>query len=88
MDLVSPGESVVDATHDGRHRIRGVERLIGIHLSGQIGIPGNLPTGEVDCLKPGLDLLHGLIAGQCAERIDKGVASQRLPEFFGTPAGE
>ena len=37
---------------------------------GQVGVGRDLPAREVDGLQAGLDHLHGLVAGQRAERVD------------------
>ena len=73
-DLVGAQQRVVDARDDGRHRIRRVQRLVRIHLAGEVRVGGDLPAGEIDRLEPGLDLLHRLVAGQRAERIHERLA--------------
>ncbi len=57
-----------------------IERLVGVHRAGSVGVGGHLPAGQVDRLQPGLDLLHGLVAGQRAEGVDVGLAVQQVPE--------
>ncbi len=43
---------------------------------------------RVDRLKPGLNHLHRLIAGQRAQRPDKGALMQQLPQAGGTQLGQ
>jgi hypothetical protein len=64
LDLVGAGEGVVDALDHHRHRVGRIQRLVGIHFTGQVGVASHLPAGQVDRLQAGLDLLHGLVAGQ------------------------
>ncbi|CPM55675.1 Uncharacterised protein [Bordetella pertussis] len=80
LDLVATRQGVVDPAHHLRHRVGGVQRLVRVHLAGQVGVAGHLPAGQVDGLQAGLDLLHGLVAGQRAQRIDEGLAMQRIPQ--------
>ena len=61
-------EGVVDLLDDLRHRVHRVQRLVGVHLAVAVGVAGDLPARQVDRLQAGLDLLHGLVAGQRAER--------------------
>jgi hypothetical protein len=71
VHLVGAQQRVVDALDDRRHRVGRVQRLVRVHLPGQVGVGGHLPAGQVDRLQAGLDLLHGLVAGQRAERVDE-----------------
>jgi len=66
-DLIRPPQCVVDASDDVRDRIHWIQRLVRVHLAGCIRVGGNLPAGEIDRLQSGLDLLHRLVACQCAE---------------------
>ncbi len=66
----------------------GYKRLIRIHLAGKVRVRGDLPTGKINRLETGLDLLHGLIAGQRAECIDEILAVQRAPQLFRAQASE
>jgi hypothetical protein len=59
-----------------------------IHLAGQVGVGGHLPAAHVDGLQPGLDLLHGLVAGGGAEGLYRLLALQQLAQPLGTAAGE
>ncbi|MNN29043.1 hypothetical protein D3C81_1426310 [compost metagenome] len=47
-----------------------------------------MPAGQVDRLQAGLHLLHGLIAGQRAERVDERLGVQQVPELLGATAGQ
>lgn len=66
IDLIRALQRLVDALHDMRHRVRGIETLIGIHLTREVRIRGDLPAAQVDRFESGAHLLHGLIAGECA----------------------
>jgi hypothetical protein len=79
-DLVGAAQAIIDAPDYIRHRIHWVKRLVGIHLTRRIGVGGNLPAGQIDRLQPGLDLLHRLIAGQCAECGHKRLGLQQMPQ--------
>jgi hypothetical protein len=62
LDLVGADERVVDLLDDGRHGIDRIQRLVGVHFTGDVRVGGDLPAGQIDRLEPGLDLLHRLIA--------------------------
>jgi hypothetical protein len=82
VELVGAQQGVVDALDHLRHRIGRVQRLVGIHLAGQVGVGRHLPAAQVDRLQAGLDLLHRLVAGHGAERVDEILGMQRLPELL------
>ena len=42
----------------------------------------DLPAREIDRLEAGLDLLHRLIAGQRAERVDERLLVDRFPQLL------
>jgi len=88
VQLVLPNQGIVDAPHHVRHRIGRIQRLVRVHLTGQVGVGSHLPTGQVNGLETGLDLLHGLVAGQCAKRIHKRFGVQIAPKLFRTLAGQ
>jgi hypothetical protein len=44
VQFVGALERRIDPAYDCRNRIRRIQRLVGIHLAGEIGIPGNLPA--------------------------------------------
>lgn len=84
-------------THGKRyvHRIDSLMRDLppadrdpGIHLAGKVGIRCHLPSGEINRLEPGLDLLQSLVAGECAKSVDERFLLEQLPQFFGSTAGE
>ena len=51
LDLVGARERVVDAPHDARHRVDRIERLVRIHLAGDVGVGRNLPARQIDRLE-------------------------------------
>jgi hypothetical protein len=65
-----------------------VQRLVGVHLAIAVGVARDLPAGQVDRLQAGLDLLHGLVAGQRAERVDEGLGVDRGPQLLGAALGQ
>ena len=77
LDLVGAAQRGVDPAHDVRHRIDRIQRLVGVHLPRGIGVGGDLPAGQVDRLQPGPHLLHRLVAGQRAERVNVGLGLQQ-----------
>jgi hypothetical protein len=79
-DLIGASQSVVDAPYDIGHGIYRIERLVRIHLPGGIGIGGDLPPGQIDRLQTGLDLLHGLITGEGAERRHERLGLQQVTQ--------
>jgi hypothetical protein len=87
-DLVGAAQGGVDPLHDVRHRVHRIQRLVGIHLAGGVGIRRHLPAGQVDRLQSRLDLLHCLIAGQRAERRHEGLSLQQVPQPCRTYLGE
>ena len=74
-------------TTSGTER-RRIERLVGIHLAGIVGVGGDLPAREVDRLEPRLDLLQGLVAGERAEGADERPLVQEPPQPLGAEPGE
>jgi hypothetical protein len=66
-----------------RHRVDRIQRLVRIHLARDVGVRRDLPARQVDRLEAGLDLLHRLVAGQRAERVDEGLFVDQLPELLG-----
>ena len=88
LDLVLADQRVVDAPHDRRHGVGGVEALVGVGLPGQVAVGGDLPAAEVDRLQAGPHLLHGLAAGVGAECADVVLGVQEVPEVLGTALRE
>src|SRR5215207_108817 len=68
VDLVGPLQRLVDPLDHVRHAVGWIQTLVGIHVPGQVGVSGHLPARKIDRLESGLDLLHGLIAGQSSQR--------------------
>ena len=66
----------------------GVQRLVGIHLQRVVRVRRDLPAGKVDRRHAGLDLLHRLVAGEGAERIDEGALVQHAPQLLGAAPRE
>ena len=87
-DLVGAHERVVDPPHDRGNRIGRIQRLVGIHLAGDVGVGRDLPARQVNRLQAGLHLLHRLVAGQRAERVDERLLADQLPELFGAAPRE
>ena len=88
LDLVGANERVVDPAHDLRHRIDRIERLVGIHLAGDVRVGGDLPSGKVDGLESGLHLLQRLVARQRTQRGDERLVLHQLPELLGAAPRE
>ena len=88
LDLVGSLEGAVDPAAELGAGIGRVERLIGIHGAGGVGVGGDLPAGEIDRLEARADHLHRLIAGDRAERVHIIVVLEKLPEPVGAAAGE
>ena len=88
LDLVGAHERVVDPAHDLRHRVDRVERLVRIHLAGDVRVGGDLPAGQVDGLEARLHLLQRLVAGHRAQRVDERLVVHQLPQLLGAAARE
>ena len=80
VDLVGTKERAVQALHERRSAVRRIEALVGIRVPGEVRIGGDLPAGEVDRVQARLDHLHGLRAGERAERSDVVLGVQQLPQ--------
>ena len=88
LDAVLAHQRVVDAAHDRRHGVGGVQALVRVGLSGEISVGGDLPAGEVDGLQPRAHLLHGLAAGVGAQCADVFLGVKEVPEVLGAPVRE
>jgi hypothetical protein len=88
LDLVGALEGGVDLLHDLGHRVHRVQALVGVHLAVAVGVAGHLPAAQVDGLQAGLDLLHGLVAGQRAEAVDEGLGVDQVPQLLGAALGQ
>ena len=82
-DLVATAQRIVDAAHDLRHRVDRIERLVGVHLAAGVGVAGHLPARKVDRLETRLDLLDGLVAGECAQGRHEGFGLQEMAQARG-----
>ncbi len=83
VDLVGAEKRAVDPLHERRRAVRRVQALVGVRVPGEVRVGRHLPAGEVDRLQAGLDHLHGLRAGQRAERGDVVLGVEELPEPLG-----
>ena len=88
LDLVGALQGAVDLATQLRTGIGRIERLVGIHRAGGVGVGGDLPARQVDRLQPGADHLHRLIAGQRAERVDVRLGLEQLPQLQRATVGE
>ncbi len=88
LDLVGAHQRVVDPAHDLRHRVDRIERLVRIHLAGDVGVGGDLPARKVDRLQAGLHLLQRLVAGHRAERVHERLVVHQLPQLLRAAARE
>ena len=79
-DLVRAHQRVVQPADHGRDRVRRVERLVRVRLSGQVRVGGDLPAREVDRLEPGLQHLDGLSTRHGTERRDVVTLAEQLPQ--------
>ncbi len=88
MDLIRAHQGIVNSPNHVRHTVHGIQALVGIHVSRVIRVGRNLPAAEVDGLQPGLYLLHGLIAGERAERRHIVFMMQQPPQSLRTQASQ
>ena len=88
LDFIGAGKGIVDALHHFRHRVHGVERLVRVHGGIFVAVGGDLPAGQVNGFDAGLDLLHGLAAGQRAKAIHIGLVVEQVPQLVGATAGQ
>jgi hypothetical protein len=82
IDLIGAQQRVVDAAHDRRHRIRGIQRLVRIHLARQVRVARDLPARQIDGIQAGFYLLHGLVTRQSTQRVDVGLLVHELPQLL------
>jgi hypothetical protein len=87
MDLIGAGERVVQTAHQIGYRVGRVEALVGIHLTGVIGVGGDLPAAHVNGLQSGRNHLHRLVAAHGAQGGDVLLAVQQLPQALGADVG-
>ena len=88
LDLVGALQRLVDPPAELGAGIGRVERLVGIHGAGGVGVGGDLPARKIDRLEAGPDHLHRLVAGDRAQRVDMALAAEQLPEPGRAAAGE
>ena len=88
VKLVGADERVVDPFDHLGHRVDRVQALVRIHLAGQVCVRRHLPTGQVDGLEAGLDLLHGLVARERTQRVDEGLFVHQAPELLRALPGQ
>ena len=70
MHLVGPLQRAVDAAAKIRNAVRRIQALVGIHLPRIVGVRRHLPSAHIDRLQSRLHLLHRLVAGHRAQRVD------------------
>ncbi len=80
VDLVGAEQRVVDALDERGGAVHGIEALVGIRVRREVPVRRDLPAGEVDGLQPRLHHLHGLGAGECAERGHVRLVVHQLPQ--------
>jgi GNAT superfamily N-acetyltransferase len=85
-DLVGAQQRVVDAPDHRGHGVGRVQRLVRVHLAGEVCIARDLPAGQVDRLEAGTHLLHGLVAGERAERVHERQFLHVPPQLLGAEA--
>ena len=88
FDLVGALKSAVDLAGELRTGIGRIERLIGIHGAGDIGVGRDLPAGKVNCFETAANHLHRLVAGDGAQGMHIGPLVQQLPKLVGAALGE
>jgi len=74
-DLIGALQSLIDPSDYGRDAVRRIKAFVRIHLADEIRVRCDLPATDVDRFQSRLHLLHRLIAGERAERIDQTVRS-------------
>ncbi len=88
MYLVCALQRIVDAPAKIRNAVRRVQTLVGIHSAGIIRIRRDLPSANVDRFQPSLHLLHRLVTGHGAERVNVRVSLQQFPQTLRAHASE
>ncbi|MDT4842475.1 hypothetical protein FQZ97_763790 [compost metagenome] len=91
LDFVGALEGVVDAADHRRHRVVGVQRLVGVHGFRGVAVSGDLPARQIHGFQASLGLLHGLTCGDGAKGIDVtllGAAVDLVPQLLGTAFGQ
>ena len=88
LDLVAALQRAVDPARQFGTGVGRIERLVGIHATGRVGIGSDLPAGQVDRLQPGAHHLHGLVAGHGAEGMNVILGMKQVPQLVGAVAGQ
>ncbi|MNE83334.1 hypothetical protein D3C80_1801430 [compost metagenome] len=88
LDLVGALQGAVDAAAQLRRGVGRIQRLVGIHGPGGVGVGGDLPARQIDGLQTGADHLHRLVAGDGAQGVDEGLVVQQLPQTIGAALGQ
>ena len=88
LNLIGAGQRVVNTLDDHWYRVGWVQRLIRVHLARQVGVTRHLPAREVNRFQACFHLLHRLVAGQCAQRIDERLGVHEVPKLLGAAFGE
>ena len=66
LNLIGTRQRRVDGAHCRGNAVGWIQALVGVHLPREIPVGGDLPARNVNRFQARLDLLHRLIAGQCA----------------------
>ena len=82
LDLVGALQRAVDALGEFGAGVGGIERLVGIHRAGGVGVGRDLPARQIDGLEPGADHLHRLVAGHRAERAHRRRRAAAIATIF------
>ena len=88
LDLVGAHERPVQASHERRHAVRRVERLVGIGVAREVGVARDLPAGDVDALRAGLDHLHGLRTRKGAQGRQVLLGVEQIPQALRATPGQ
>ena len=88
VHLVGPPERRVDAGHQLRRGVGRVQALVGVGLASRVHVTGHLPAADVDRLEARLHHLHGLRAGQRAQRAHAFAGGQQVPQGLRAPPGQ
>ena len=81
--LVSPEEGLIEAPHEGRSAVRGIEAHVGIGLARKVRVGRYLPAAQVDGLQPRLHQLDGLVPRKGSEGLDVRIGVEDPPQLLG-----
>ena len=79
VNLVGAGQRAVDLANEIGGAVGRVQALVGVHLTGVVGVRRDLPTREINRLQSGLGHLHRLVPGDRTERTHARPRFQGLP---------